>query len=421
MTISDESQEEDVAPAPDLAGWSDLRRDSPLPNSDDKAPASSAPVSLGPLALLGFGRKRTEGPPLPQRPTGNSLITLAALVIIIAALKVASPVLVPLTVSAFLATLTAPFVLYLQRKRVPPAIGVPVVVITTLTFVAGLAGLVVGSLNVLVQELPSYEQKFDLIVSATSGQLEAWGVPITASNLDYLIQPEAAMSFLGNAISEVADMLSNTLLVLLMTVFVLFEALVLPNKIRLALGDPNADLSQGIQMVGRIKAYVVVKTSTSLATGIVIGGALEILGVDFALLWGLIAFFFNFVPNLGSIIAAVPATLLALLQLGVGGALATAVIFIIVNMTIGSFLEPRIMGKRMNLSPLVVFVSLLLWGWLWGPVGMLLSVPLTMVTRILLDGNEETRPFAILMAGAPEEVVQSLRSSVAPPSSRKYP
>jgi predicted PurR-regulated permease PerM len=123
------------------------------------------------------------------------------------------------------------------------------------------------------------------------------------------------------------------------------------------------------------------------------------MGVDFSLLWGLLAFLLNFIPNVGSIIAAIPAVLMALLQFGTTGALATLVVFVVVNTVIGTLLEPRIMGQRMNLSPLIVFVSLVFWGWLWGPLGMLLSVPLTMAIRIMLEGNEQTRPFAVLMAG----------------------
>jgi AI-2 transport protein TqsA len=196
----------------------------------------------------------------------------------------------------------------------------------------------------------------------------------------------------------------RTLLVLLTTIFVLFEALVLPDKIRDALGDPQADLSRGIAVVGRIKAYVVIKTFLSLATGAIIGGVLHLMGVDFALLWGLLAFLLNFIPNIGSIIAAVPAILLALVQIGPTGAVGTAVVFIVVNMVIGNLIEPKVLGQSMNLSPLVVFVSLVFWGWLWGGVGMLLSVPLTMAIRIMLEGNVNTRPFAVLMAGHVEPV-----------------
>jgi predicted PurR-regulated permease PerM len=327
-------------------------------------------------------------------------MTAASLVIVIAALKVARPVLVPLTVSAFLAVLTAPFVLYLKKHRVPPHFGVPLVVLVTVLVISGIAGLVIGTLNTFVQEIPSYQARVMEMLTSASSQLESFGIQLTLSSLTSLVEPAAAMQFSGNTLSEIADLLSNTFLVLLMTIFVLFEAMVLPDKIRNALSDPNADLSQGIRVVGRIKAYVVIKTSTSLATGVIIGGALQLMGVDFALLWGLLAFLFNFIPNIGSIVAAIPAIILALLQAGPTGALATAIVFIVVNMVIGSLLEPKIMGERMNLSPLVVFFSLVFWGWLWGPIGMLLSVPLTMTIRIMLEGNKGTRPFAILMAGA---------------------
>lgn len=358
-------------------------------------------VSLGPLALLGFGPKSSKRNwEARKEPEGNALLTTASLIIVIAALKIARPILVPLMVSAFLAVLTAPMVLYLKKHRVPPWFGVPIVVLLTISVMAGVAGLVIGSLNTFVQRVPIYQARISDMIEVATIQLDMWGFQLTVENVTQLVQPEAAMRFAGSTLSELADMLSNTLLVLFMTIFVLFEALVLPDKIRDALGDPDADLSQGIRVVGRIKAYVVIKTSTSLATGVLIGVTLELMGVDFALLWGLIAFLLNFIPNVGSIIAAIPAVLMALLQIGLTGALATLVVFIVVNMIIGSLLEPRIMGQRMNLSPLVVFFSLVFWGWLWGPLGMLLSVPLTMAIRIMLEGNEHTRPFAILMAGA---------------------
>lgn len=369
-------------------------------------------ISLGPLALLGFGPKSSRGRHEAKgTPAGSALLTTASLVIVIAALKVARPVLLPLMVSAFLAVLTAPMVLYLKNRRVPPWFGVPLVVLLTVGVMAGVAGLVIGSLNTFVQQVPAYEARISLMIESATVRLDQLGFRLTVENVRQMVHPESAMRLAGSTLSEIADMLSNTFLVLFMTIFVLFEALVLPDKVREALGDPEADLSQGIRVVGRIKAYVVIKTSTSLATGVIIGLVLQVMGVDFALLWGLLAFLLNFVPNIGSIIASVPAVLMALLQFGPAGALATLIVFLVVNTVIGTLLEPRIMGQRMNLSPLVVFVSLIFWGWLWGPMGMLLSVPLTMAVRIMLEGNEQTRPFAILMAGVD-------RSSVVSPTLR---
>lgn len=351
---------------------------------------------------------------MPENP-GGVLVTAAALVVVVAALKIARPVLVPLVVSAFLATLTAPLVLYLQKRKVPALIGVPLVILMTLAFVAGLTGLVVGSLNEFIKAAPEYQAHLIYAVVGVTEELGRFGLHVVPADVLNLIQPSAAMRLAGEMLSELANFFSRALLILLLTVFVLFEALVLPDKIRRALGDPNADLSQGLRVIQRVKAYVVVKTATSLVTGLIIGVVLYLMGVDFALLWGLLAFLLNFIPNIGSIIAAVPAIILSWLQLGVSPAIMTASLFLAVNMIIGSLLEPRIMGQRMNLSPLIVFVSLVFWGWLWGPLGMLLSVPLTMVLRILLDGNEGTKPIAILMAGSrPDDMASAPRADVKP-------
>jgi predicted PurR-regulated permease PerM len=143
---------------------------------------------------------------------------------------------------------------------------------------------------------------------------------------------------------------------------------------------------------------MMIKTLTSLATGILIAIWLAIIGVDFPVLWGVVAFALNFVPNIGSIIAAIPAILLALIQLGIFPALHAAIAFLVVNLVIGNAIEPRIMGKGVGLSTLVVFLSLVFWGWVLGPIGMLLSVPLTMIVKIGLENNEGTQKIAVLLS-----------------------
>lgn len=371
------------------------------PSSSERGAENRPSVSLGPLSMLGFGPKLS----VEQRADlasarRSTLISTAALVVIIAGLKIARPVLVPFTVSVFFATLAAPAVFYLRRRKFPVAIAVTVVTLAAVLLFGGLFWVIGGSLNAFVRAAPEYQQRFSDLVLLVTHQLELWGIEATPESVYALVQPGFFAGLVAGTLSSLADILADTFLVVLMTIFVLFEAIVLPKKIRAALSDPNADLSQGLRVVSRIKAYVVVKTLLSLATGVVIWLLLLLLGVDFALLWGLLAFLFNFIPNIGSVLAAIPAVFVALLQQGVGGAIATAAVFLIVNTVIGNIVEPRAMGKSMNLSALVVFVSLVFWGWLWGGIGMLLSVPLTMAVRIMLDGNETSRPFAILMAGA---------------------
>jgi len=140
-----------------------------------------------------------------------------------------------------------------------------------------------------------------------------------------------------------------------------------------------------------------IKSWMSLATGIAVFILLAVVGVNYAVLWGLLAFFLNYVPNIGSIIAAIPAILLALIQLGFVKSIIVAGGFVVINLVVGNVIEPRFMGRGLGLSTLVVFLSLLFWGWVLGPVGMLLSVPLTMTAKIALDSREETRWLAILL------------------------
>jgi predicted PurR-regulated permease PerM len=146
-----------------------------------------------------------------------------------------------------------------------------------------------------------------------------------------------------------------------------------------------------------VHSYLAIKAAISLLTGLVIFVWLTILGVDYAVLWGLIAFLLNFIPTVGSFIAAVPAVLLALVQLGVFEACLTLAGFVVVNLIMGNVLEPRWMGRGLNLSPLVVFVSLVLWGWVLGPVGMLLSIPLTIMLKIAFESQDETRWIGIML------------------------
>jgi predicted PurR-regulated permease PerM len=156
-------------------------------------------------------------------------------------------------------------------------------------------------------------------------------------------------------------------------------------------------LSRVNKIVQNLNSYFGTKALTSLATGILVSISLAIIGIDFPLLWGFLAFLLNFIPNIGSIIAAVPAILLALVQFGFPSAIATLIVFLVINVIIGNVVEPRLMGKNLGLSPLIVFISLIFWGWVLGTVGMLLATPLTMTLKIIFDNMEETRHLGLIL------------------------
>jgi predicted PurR-regulated permease PerM len=190
----------------------------------------------------------------------------------------------------------------------------------------------------------------------------------------------------------------------------LLEASSLPSKLRAALRAPEESLSHLRAVMQTINRYMALKASTSLLTGVLVWIWLRLLGVDFPAMWGTLAFLLNFVPTIGSFIAAIPAVLLALVQLDLQVALLTALGFLVINVTIGNLVEPRVMGRGLGLSTLVVFVSLVFWGYMLGSAGMFLSVPLTMALKIVLDANPQTRPIAILLGPETEAASRAPRS-----------
>ncbi len=198
-------------------------------------------------------------------------------------------------------------------------------------------------------------------------------------------------------LAQFGSLLTKGLLIYLTTVFILLETSILPGKIRNAMEKNTEAFDNLASIAGDVKKYLALKTAISLVTGILVAVWLMFLGVKYAILWGLIAFLLNFVPSIGSIVAAVPPCALALVQLGVFPAVLVIVGYLVVNITIGNIIEPRVMGQRMGLSTLVVFLSLVFWGWVLGPMGMLLSVPLTMTVKIVLQSHPDTRRLAILL------------------------
>lgn len=148
-----------------------------------------------------------------------------------------------------------------------------------------------------------------------------------------------------------------------------------------------------------VQHYLGLKSLVSLITAIMAVVILWLFGIHFAILWGLLTFFLNFIPNIGSFIATFPPVAVALFQTGSPGkALVIAALLSIVQLGVGNFLEPKLMGRGLDLSPLVVLLALLFWGWLWGLVGMLLAVPLTAAVKIAMEQIDETRTLAVLMS-----------------------
>jgi predicted PurR-regulated permease PerM len=331
-----------------------------------------------------------------HRGTGF-LFTAAAITVIIWGIYQAQSILVLMLVALFFSIIGAPPVLWLKKKHVPSVFAVLIVLLSMVAILMIIGGIVGTSLASFSGSIPLYQQRIGEEVQALKVFLVDKGIAIKDNALLDYANPAAIMSLTAGLLAGLTSTLSSAFLVLLTVAFILLEISSFPVKLRAVLNNPKADFSQSKKFIKDINHYMVIKTGVSVSTGILIGIWLTILGVDFPVLWGFIAFLFNYIPNLGVIIAAFPAVLLTLIEFGPGTALLTAAGYLAVNFVVGTFVEPRLVGRGVGLSTLVVFLSLIVWGNLLGLIGMVLCVPFTMALKFALENNEETRWIAVLL------------------------
>jgi predicted PurR-regulated permease PerM len=361
------------------------------------------------------------------------LLVAACVVVLVAGLRAASSIMIPFLVAVFIAAISLPLLTWLQQ-RLPMIVAVLGTILMDLLVIALAGYLVASTANQVAGEMGEIQSTLTEWIEDGGDWLEERGVPVASwlaestadgagdgaeavdpaspdagqaaadgdgDSLSLALfsrfEPGFLVDFVNRTLRATTAALSSFLVISLIVIFTLFEAATFGPKVRAAFGSAGAE-DRFARAMHEIQHYMGIKTVISLATGLLIGIWVGVLGVEFAVFWGLVAFVLNFIPNLGSIIAAVPTTLLAMVQIGVGRGLLVALGYLIVNMVIGNLIEPHLMGRRLGLSTLVVVLSLVFWGWVWGPIGMLLSVPLTMVLKIMLENTEEFRWVAVLLS-----------------------
>ena len=342
------------------------------------------------------------------------MFILACLVVIVYGLQFAAPILLPSALALFLAVVSLPVMAWLVKHRIPSGLATLITVLVNAAAIALIVLLASPSVAELQGKLDQYV--FDL--QERWGQLMAWLENSTGIEIsDYLtlsiIDPGAVVDIARGTIGRIAQFLSTTFLVFLIMAFMLSEATVFPKKFRYIFGARGGDKDRITKIATEIQSYLGIKTVVSLATGLVLGIWAYALDLDFPVLLGMIAFLLNYVPTVGSIIAAIPAILLSVIKFG---ALLHVILvaggYIAVNIIVGNIIEPRWMGRSLGLSTLVVILSLLFWGWAWGPLGALLSVPLTVGVKILLENTEDLRWMAILLDKGPPSDTEAASETV---------
>ncbi|MFD2231610.1 AI-2E family transporter [Alkalimarinus sediminis] len=327
----------------------------------------------------------------------RTIIIFAAFVVVVAGIKTAESLMVTFLLSGFFAIICAPPFMFMLRKGVPDWASLIIVVIGITAIQFLFITIIASSIADFSRDIPLYQERLQQLFVSFTTTLDSWGVAVPESALQQHFDPGVILKMAANTLGSLGSVLSNSFMIILTVIFMLFEGASLPKKLQVAFGNDSQHMAHLSRFLDDVKSYMTIKSVISLITGFAIYIWLLIVGVDYALLWGVVAFLFNFVPNIGSIIAAIPAVLLALIQLGPLSAIFAGVGFLLANIIMGNVVEPRFMGRGLGLSTLVVFLSLVFWGWVMGPVGMLLSVPLTMLMKIAFESSEETKWIAIIM------------------------
>lgn len=337
-----------------------------------------------------------------QSTAPGVLLTIACLVIITAGLKVGASVLILFALATFLVVATRPAVVWLTHRRLPLALAITLVVFLTFAVLFLFVSVATQSLAEIRGSFGLYASRYQTLEDGFIHWLRERGLNLPQTFQFDLMNARRAVDFAAGLVRQAAGFASGTLLVLVIAIFGMVEADRFRPKLTSAFGAGATDFQRFGKIINEVQRYLTIKTIISLVTGLLVGLWCWAIGLDFAVFWGLLAFVLNYVPSIGSFMAAIPAVMLALIQLGPSFALLTAIGYIAVNILLGNFIEPMLLGRRLGLSPLVVILSVVFWGWLWGPIGFLLAVPLTMIARIMLENTEEYSWIAVLMAPTPE-------------------
>lgn len=332
-----------------------------------------------------------------ERGPSLAILKSAGIIIIIAAMYFARSIIMPVLLALFITIICAQPILWLEKKKVPQGLAVIIVLIGILSIFFGLGYLIGNGISTFTADTSSYETKLKSIVDSFVKFLNDYGINITKDQFPNLTDPARIIKYSVVALNELLTMAGSTFLVFLTIIFMLLELNSVSDKVRAVFKGPAESFDYLSKIINNIRRYLAIKSAFAIATGILIFAALSLIGLDNAILWAVIAALLSFIPNIGSIIAAIPALLFALLQMGLAGAIWTLLSYMIVNNVLGNFLEPRFMGKGLSLSTLVVFLSLIFWRFILGPIGMFLSVPLTMAIKIVLEQSEKTKWLAIIL------------------------
>ena len=319
-----------------------------------------------------------------------NILYLAALIGVIIGLKYLSPLLIYLILSIFFTILLAPIFKFFDKKGLPTVIAYIATMGGFILIFGVISYIVTISANEFINSFGIYQAKFKDLIVQLNEFLSKYNYKIDSSfiaNLDFV---GVFKGFLGKA----GSLLSGFLIVAIGVSFLLFESKDFVNKI----DDLKLDGIDFDYFAKSVQKYFFIKSFTSLLTGILIAFALIIFKMPFIFFFGFLAFILNFIPVVGSIIAAFPALIIAITTFDITTTIYLATIYVAINITVSNVIEPKIMGDGLDLSPAIIFFSLIFWGWIFGVVGTFFAVVLTIILKLALQSSNKTKKYAYLLS-----------------------
>ena len=331
-------------------------------------------------------------------PINQLFLFLASMSIVIIILKYASDILVPFLLSIAITMILNPLLKYLVKRHIPKAVALVLILSASLVPVILLSNTIATEVSALVGDTQSMSSNFTQAVERSSAFFKTFGIVVDENILHKSLEKSNLSEIIKQMASQISNQFSNIFLIYFTAAFMLMEAEFFYNKMMKIAKTNNRDTAAWMRIVSKIKSYFMIKVKTSLLTALWVLAVLWFYDVSYLYLWVTLVFFLNFIPVVGSIIAAVPAIVMAGMDHGVMSAVWVGSWYAIINMVVGNIIEPRIMGRGLGLSALVVFISMTFWGWVFGPAGMILSVPLTMVIQFMFEQYDETRWVSLFLS-----------------------
>lgn len=340
-------------------------------------------------------------------PLSQMMLIGGGFVLIVTGLRAGSEIINIILLAYIVTLLAAPVYRQFIRWRMPPFAAVLLVLLFFLVVILSLGVFLTISLSHLEASLSQYQSDLTdkvlaLITSLTDDNATLSGTAPILGTSDIQSMISTAFSYVARVLSSFARLFTNMGLVVLIVFFALFEVTAVPKRLVHGLGADHALLGRFYRLNQSIRIYFWIKTLTGFITAVANTVLLLALGVEFAFLWGLLSFLFNYIPNIGFIIALIPAALVALLQFGVVKAVIVMLGYVVINFLMDNVLSPKFMGRGINLSPLIVFIALIFWSWVLGVLGAILAVPFMLIIRTLLESDENMRWLSLIISDSAE-------------------